>query len=73
VAAATTAECFPSALALAFTTALGIAFAYVLFLMMWGMMDSMDYFFSNNYIIVEKWDITTLFNTPQTRTTLDEI
>jgi len=55
------------------STALGIVFAYVLFLMVWGLMDSMNYFFIQNYQVVEKWDVTVLFSTPQPQTTFDQI
>jgi putative ABC transport system permease protein len=55
------------------TTAMGIIFAYVLFLMVWGLSDSMNYFFHNNYTVVEKWDVTALFSTPQTQATWSEI
>lgn len=55
------------------TTALGIVFAYVLFLMVWGLTDSMNYFFDNNYTEVERWDIAALYDAPQSQATLDEI
>jgi len=55
------------------TTAMGIIFAYVLFLMVWGMTDSMNFFFHDNYTVVEKWDITAIFNAPQTQATWNEI
>jgi putative ABC transport system permease protein len=55
------------------TTALGIIFAYVLFLMVWGLTDSINYFFSNNYTVVEKWNVMVLFDTPQAKSTLSEI
>jgi putative ABC transport system permease protein len=55
------------------TTAMGIIFAYVLFLMVWGLTDSMNYFFQNNYTQVEKWDIVAVFDAPQAQSTLDEI
>jgi len=56
-----------------FTTAIGIIFAYVLFMMVWGMTDSINFFFQNNYTVVEKWDVTAVFNAPQTQSTWDEI
>jgi putative ABC transport system permease protein len=55
------------------TTALGIVFAYVLFLMVWGLTDSINYFFQNNYSAVERWDVAAVFNAPQSQATLDEI
>jgi putative ABC transport system permease protein len=55
------------------TTALGIVFAYVLFLMVWGMIDSMDYFFRNNYTEVERWDIAVQFDAPQPPDVLEQI
>lgn len=55
------------------TTAIGIVFAYILLLMVWGLTDSMNYFFTSTYTLIEKWDVRALFNTPQTQATLDEI
>jgi putative ABC transport system permease protein len=55
------------------TTALGIIFAYVLFLMVWGMTDSINYFFKNNYTVVEKWNVMALFDTPQPGTIMSPI
>jgi putative ABC transport system permease protein len=55
------------------TTALGIVFAYVLFLMVWGLTDSINYFFVNNYSVVEKWNVMALFDTPQEEGTLNKI
>jgi len=55
------------------STALGIVFAYVLFLMVWGLLDSMNYFFIQNYQVVEKWDVSVLFNEPQPQATFDQI
>jgi putative ABC transport system permease protein len=55
------------------TTALGIVFAYVLFLMVLGLLDSINYFFIQNYQVVEKWDETVLFNAPQPQTIFDQI
>ncbi|MFZ2098168.1 MAG: FtsX-like permease family protein [Anaerolineales bacterium] len=55
------------------TTAMGIVFAYVLFLMVWGLTDSINYFFSNNYTVVEKWDVMALFDKPQSEAILSEI
>jgi putative ABC transport system permease protein len=55
------------------TTALGIIFAYVLFLMVWGMTDSINYFFRNNYTVVEKWNVMALFDKPQTQSTTSKI
>ncbi len=55
------------------TTAMGIVFAYILFLMVWGLTDSMNYFFQNNYKEVERWDVTAVFDAPQLPDLLDEI
>jgi putative ABC transport system permease protein len=55
------------------TTALGIIFAYVLFLMVWGMTDSINYFFQNNYTVVEKWNVMALFDNPQNETVTSTI
>lgn len=55
------------------TTAMGIVFAYILFLMVWGMTDSMNYFFKNNYTDVERWDVAAVFDTPQSQAVRDDI
>jgi putative ABC transport system permease protein len=55
------------------TTALGVVFAYILFLMVWGMTDSINFFFRNNYTDVERWDVAALYDTPQSQALLDEI
>jgi putative ABC transport system permease protein len=55
------------------TTALGIVFAYVLFLMVWGMVDSMNYFFRNNYTDVERWDLAVVFDSAQSPDVLAQI
>jgi putative ABC transport system permease protein len=49
---------------------MGIIFAYILFLMVWGMTDSINYFFVNNYTDVERWDVAAIFNAPQSQGTL---
>jgi putative ABC transport system permease protein len=55
------------------TTALGIVFAYVLFLMVWGMVDSMNYFFRSNYTDVERWDLAAVFDSTQSPDVLKQI
>ena len=55
------------------TTAMGVVFAYILFLMVWAMTDSINYFFQNNYTEVERWDVSAVFDTPQSQAVLDEI
>jgi putative ABC transport system permease protein len=55
------------------TTTMGIVFAYILFLMVWGLTDSINYFFSNNYSVVEKWDVMALFDKPQSEAILGQI
>jgi putative ABC transport system permease protein len=55
------------------TTAMGVVFAYILFLMVWGMTDSMNFFFQNNYSEVERWDVAALYDTPQSQAVRDEI
>jgi putative ABC transport system permease protein len=48
------------------TTALGIVFAYILILMVWGLLDSLEFVFSENYGIIERWDLSVSFNSIQT-------
>src|SRR5512136_1428524 len=40
------------------TTSLGIVFSYILILMVWGMLDSVEYFFIESYEIIERWDVS---------------
>jgi putative ABC transport system permease protein len=57
------------------TTALGIVFAYILILMVWGLLDSMEFFFTENYGIIERWDLSVSFGSlqpPATRETILE-
>lgn len=53
-----------------FTTGLGIVFAFILVLMVWAMFDSMDIFMDHNFNQVERWDVTAVFDQPQTEATL---
>ena len=55
------------------TTALGIVFAYILILMVWGLMDSIEFFFTKNFEIIERWDVSVTFaslQAPATRETI---
>jgi putative ABC transport system permease protein len=55
------------------TTALGIVFAYILILMVWGLLDSIEFFFTENYGIIERWDLSVSFDSMQPPTTRDTI
>jgi putative ABC transport system permease protein len=55
------------------TTALGIVFAYILILMVWGLMDSIGFFFTENYQIIERWDIVVSFASLQAPATRDTV
>ena len=55
------------------TTAIGIIFAYMLILMVWGLLDSIEFFFTKNYEIIERWDMSVSFTSiqpPATRETI---
>jgi len=55
------------------TTALGIVFSYMLILMVWGLLDSVEFFFTENYAIIERWDVSVSFaslQSPATRETI---
>ena len=55
------------------TTALGIVFSYILILMVWGLLDSLEFFFKENYEIIERWDQSVSFasiQSPATRKTI---
>ncbi len=57
------------------TTALGIIFAYILILMVSGLLDSIEFFFIENYAIIERWDMSVSFASsqpPATRQTILE-
>jgi putative ABC transport system permease protein len=57
------------------TTSLGIVFAYILILMVWGLLDSIEFFFTKSYEIVERWDVSVSFSAiqpPATRETIVE-
>lgn len=47
------------------TTALGVVFAYVLVLMVWGLMDSIDFFFTQSFSTIERWDMSVSFSSLQ--------
>lgn len=53
-----------------FTTGLGIVFAFILVLMVWAMFDSMAIFMDHNFNEVERWDVTAVFDQPQSEATL---
>jgi putative ABC transport system permease protein len=55
------------------TTALGIVFSYILILMVWGLMDSLEFFFTENYEIIERWDVSVSFASVQPPTTQETI
>lgn len=55
------------------TTGLGIVFAFVLVLMVWGLFDSMNYFVSHTFEEVERWDVTATFERPQTPEILEAV
>lgn len=55
------------------TTALGIVFAYILILMVWGLMDSIEFFFTENFGLIERWDISVSFATIQAPSTRETI
>ncbi len=56
-----------------FTTGLGIIFAFVLILMSWGMLDSMNYMLDTNFSQIERWDAIAIFDQPQTDAVLDVV
>lgn len=55
------------------STAMGVIFAFMLLMMSWGMIDSINYMLSHTFDDVELWDMTANFNSPQTDATLSEI
>lgn len=55
------------------TTALGIIFAYILILMVWGLLDSLQYFFTENYQVIERWDLSVSFSALQSSATQDAV
>jgi putative ABC transport system permease protein len=55
------------------TTALGIVFAYILILMVWGLLDSIEFFFTENYEIIERWDVSVSFASLQPTATRETI
>lgn len=46
------------------TTFLGIIFAYILVLMAWGMIDSMDYLVETEFSTIETWDLMVTLQSP---------
>lgn len=55
------------------TTGLGIVFAYILILMVWGLLDSIEFFFTKNYATVERWDVSVSFASLQVPKTQETI
>jgi putative ABC transport system permease protein len=55
------------------STGLGVVFAFVLVLMSWGMIDSMQYMLQHQFQDVERWDLAATFARPQTASILKEI
>jgi putative ABC transport system permease protein len=56
-----------------FSTVLGLVFAFILVLMSWGMMDSMQYMLQHQFNDVERWDLLVTFNSPQGQATLEKV
>ena len=57
----------------ALSTGLSIVFAFVLVLFSWGMLDSMNYLLNRTFQRVERWDLMTVFDRPQTEATLKQV
>jgi putative ABC transport system permease protein len=57
----------------AFSTSLGIVFAFVLVLASWSMMDSMQYAIQSTFHSTEQWDLLGIFPVSRTRSTLARI
>jgi putative ABC transport system permease protein len=55
------------------STGLGLVFAFVLVLMAWGMLDSMQYMLQHQFEDVERWNLLVTFNKPQDQSTLQQI
>jgi putative ABC transport system permease protein len=55
------------------TTALGVIFAYILIMMVWGLLDSLEFFFMENFEIIERWDQSVSFASIQPPTTRETI
>ncbi len=57
----------------AFSTGISVVFAFVLVLFSWGMVDSMNYLLDRTFQQVERWDLMTVFDRPQTEATLKQV
>ncbi|GBE57295.1 outer membrane-specific lipoprotein transporter subunit LolE [bacterium BMS3Abin01] len=57
----------------ALSTALGVVFSFMLLLMSWGMITSINYMLDHNFQDVERWDVMAGFNKPQGEETLKKI
>ncbi len=57
----------------ALSTWISVVFAFMLVLMSWGMLDSMNYMLDQNFHQVEQWDVFAVFAQPQTAATLQQI
>lgn len=55
------------------TTAAGILFAYVLILMSWGMIDSMQFLLDHSFEEIERWDMRLGFAQPVPASMIDRI
>jgi putative ABC transport system permease protein len=55
------------------STGLGLVFAFVLVLMSWGMLDSMQYMLQHQFQDVERWDLLATFADPQEPSTMQQI
>ncbi|RMG89779.1 MAG: ABC transporter permease [Chloroflexi bacterium] len=56
-----------------FSTGLGIVFSFILVLMSWGMIDSMNGLLRRNFEEIEQWDVVAVFDTPQTEALVDKV
>jgi putative ABC transport system permease protein len=52
------------------STGLGVVFSFMLLLMSWGLITSINYMLDHNFEDVERWDVTAGFNMPQGEETL---
>ena len=57
----------------ALTTGLGIVFAFILILMVLGMIDAMRTLQTQTFEEVERWDVAAVFDTPQVENTLTRV
>ncbi|HFC11529.1 MAG TPA: ABC transporter permease, partial [Anaerolineae bacterium] len=55
------------------TTGLGIIFSFVLILMVLGLIDAMTGIMDDMFVQTERWDMTVVFDTPQTMDVVDKV